>query len=315
MISVVMPAYNAARYIGQAIDSLLNQTYKDFELLVIDDCSTDDTVEIVKAYAAKDPRVRLIQQPANGGVSVARNTGFQEAKYPWVALLDADDIALPDRLEKQVKAIESDPEVVAWGAAVRNMSPDGKPREIKEVGPPTKEVFYQKREKGEVIFLATTASVLRRDLVLKVNGYDLRFKASEDTDLVNRIADYGAVVALREPLVLYRLHSSGLSARKFLDQYINTHYLEARSKARLAGKTLDYDEFLKQYHAQPLPRRFLRHMDMMSKLQYRNAGVYLSKGNTLRGGGLMLMAFLYNPTVITQRVWGKLRSLRRQGMI
>ena len=100
-VSVVMPAYNAEPYIGQAIESVRSQTFGDWELIVVDDCSTDGTAGIARAAAAADPRVRVVRQPANGGVAAARNRGVAEARGAWVALLDSDDVWEPEKLELQ----------------------------------------------------------------------------------------------------------------------------------------------------------------------------------------------------------------------
>ena len=103
MISIIMAAYNAERTIEQAINSVLRQTYTDFELLVVNDCSKDRTVEFVKSIAAKDDRVRLISNVKNSGVSYTRKHGLEESNGSWIAILDSDDAWAPDKLEKQIE--------------------------------------------------------------------------------------------------------------------------------------------------------------------------------------------------------------------
>lgn len=102
-ISVVMPAYNSARFIRQAIESILNQTYPSFEFIIVDDGSTDDTLSIALAYAERDRRVRVIQSN-HAGPSTAANTAMAQATHDWVAIMHADDVSLPYRLERLVKA-------------------------------------------------------------------------------------------------------------------------------------------------------------------------------------------------------------------
>lgn len=113
MISVIIPAYNAEVYISETIESIFNQTFKDFEIIVIDDGSTDSTVSIVKKYMSQDPRIRLVQQ-SNRGTSHARNNGIAHAKYNWIAPIDADDVLLPQRFEKQLATATQCPQVVDW---------------------------------------------------------------------------------------------------------------------------------------------------------------------------------------------------------
>lgn len=100
LVSIVLPAYNSARLVGKAITSVLNQTQHHFELIVIDDCSTDDTAEVVAQFARRDARIRLLHTPCNGGPAAARNVGFDAARGRWIALLDSDDAYVPQRLAR-----------------------------------------------------------------------------------------------------------------------------------------------------------------------------------------------------------------------
>lgn len=101
-ISIITPAYNAEKYIEETINSVLKQTYNNWELLVIDDCSTDNTTELVKKYATKDSRIKLVQVFKNGGVAKARNIGLENATGRYIAFIDSDDLWKPDKLEKQL---------------------------------------------------------------------------------------------------------------------------------------------------------------------------------------------------------------------
>lgn len=101
LVSIVMPSYNSEKYIKDSIESVLNQTYSNWELLIVDDCSTDKTVEIIKSF--KDERIRLFQNPTNSGAAISRNWALREAKGKWIAFLDSDDIWLPNKLEEQLK--------------------------------------------------------------------------------------------------------------------------------------------------------------------------------------------------------------------
>lgn len=106
LVSVVIPNYNGERFVGKTLDSVLSQTYQHFEIIVVDDCSTDRSPEIVKSYSRSDPRIRLIQMPENSGVAKARNTGIVQANGDYIALLDNDDLWTKDKLERQLKFAE-----------------------------------------------------------------------------------------------------------------------------------------------------------------------------------------------------------------
>ncbi|EPL1602607.1 glycosyltransferase family 2 protein [Acinetobacter baumannii] len=103
LVSIITPSYNSAKYIGKTIDSVISQTYKNWELIIIDDCSIDSSVDIIKDYENKDKRIKLIQLKENSGAAVARNTGIQLARGRFIAFLDSDDSWLPEKLEKQLE--------------------------------------------------------------------------------------------------------------------------------------------------------------------------------------------------------------------
>lgn len=123
MVSVIMPAYNAEKYIGKAIESILNQTYCDLELLIIEDCSTDNTLEIIKAY--EDKRIRLFVNDANMGIAYSTNLGLRESKGEYIALLDDDDIAAKERLELQVQYLAAHKDIDILGGRSITIDEEG----------------------------------------------------------------------------------------------------------------------------------------------------------------------------------------------
>lgn len=112
MFSIIMPAYNAEKYIEESIRSVLNQTFADYELLIINDCSTDNTVNIVKNYQTKDPRIKLLENNQNSGVAITRNKGIEVAKGKYVCFLDSDDLWEPTKLEKYVVMFQQGSDVL-----------------------------------------------------------------------------------------------------------------------------------------------------------------------------------------------------------
>ena len=120
-----MPVYNAEKYIVEAVDSILNQTYSDFEFIIIDDCSTDASYEILQSYAAKDNRIRLFKNDVNKKLPKTLNFGISQAKGKYIARMDADDISLPERFAKQIKFMESHPEIGVCGTWLVEFSKTG----------------------------------------------------------------------------------------------------------------------------------------------------------------------------------------------
>lgn len=302
MISVVMASYNASNYIGAAIESILNQTYKEFELIIVDDGSTDNTIEIVNRYTQQDNRI-LLFQAEHGGPSRARNIAIKASKHPWIAILDADDIALPQRLEKQINAATANPKVVAWGTAVHHINSKGEIISVGRHGPQTEEQFYQMRQEGHLVALYHPTALLKKEIVLKVGGYNPEFPAAQDLELFDQIAEYGPILGLTEPLVLYRVHSQSISMKRFFLQKQLGRYIRARHLARLAQKeepTLD--EFIAERQQRPWFTRFKDRFKTYGSFYYRKAGLLVCEKQYLQAGYYLSLSFLLNPQYSIGRV-------------
>jgi len=125
VVSVVMPVHNAERFLAAAVDSILAQTFTDFELIAVDDGSADRSLEILQSYAARDPRVVVAQHASNQGAAAARNHGCRMARGRYIAVMDADDVSLPVRLARQVAALDADPSLAGVGSWVRQVDEAG----------------------------------------------------------------------------------------------------------------------------------------------------------------------------------------------
>jgi len=200
-VTVLIPAHNDAPFLGAAIDSVLAQTLTDFELIVIDDASSDRSREIVKA--CRDPRVRLIVNDTNRGAAAARNRGLAAAAGEYVALLDGNDLSFPRRLAEQVAHLDAHPAVAVVGSQGTMIDVAG--RTIGFYSRPTTELGI--RWSG--IFqspLIQSSAMLRRALIWdELGGYDERLRFGEDFDLWLRVAKRYAIHNLPEPLVAYRV--------------------------------------------------------------------------------------------------------------
>lgn len=212
LVSVIIPAYNSGKYIAQAIDSVLGQTYGPIEIIVINDGSTDDTGDIVKAYGDK---VRSIHQE-NQGPSAARNAGITGAKGEYIAFLDADDAWLPGKIEKQVKVMEKRPELglVCSGSYVV----DKDDRVITEWNMPEsgEETFESVYDQNFILCLTV---MVRKECLDKVGLFDGSLFLSQDYDLWLRIIKHYPFHYVNEPLARYRVHSTNItrSIRKRYD--------------------------------------------------------------------------------------------------
>ncbi len=200
-VSVLMSVHNGEKYLREAIESILNQTFKEFEFVIINDASTDNSLEIIKSY--NDPRVRIINNPQNIGLTLSLNKGLKNVKGDYIARMDDDDISLPDRLKKQVAFMDQNPEIGVCGSWV------------KTIGETEGEIWKYPVE-HEVIrcnllfksVLAHSSVIFRREFLnLYKLKYNPKFCQAQDYDLWIRCSNYFKLSNLAEPLVLYRLHN------------------------------------------------------------------------------------------------------------
>lgn len=216
-ISIVMPAYNAGRFIREAIDSILLQTYRNFEFIIINDGSIDDTSEIVRSY--DDPRIRFIDNVNNLGLIAVRNLGMSLASGKYVALLDADDISYPSRLEKQFTFLEHNPEFSMIGSNMEMIDERGHLiKKIRYTIPPDKipsQLFFGN-------YFAQSAVMIRRESL--PSEIYRNFPGVEDYDLWIRMSKSKKVWNLQETLLKYRVHEAGISFRKEaeIESYLRT---------------------------------------------------------------------------------------------
>lgn len=207
-ISVVMPVYNCEKYLREAIESILNQTYKDFEFIIINDGSTDKSPEILQEYAKKDSRIKIINQP-NSGIVVALNRGLREAKGEWVFRMDADDIALPDRFECQIDMIKRKPSTVLLGGWCQQIDSQGIPLKINKY-PRAHNDLVKCLENLKPFFPHPTACFPRKS-VIEIGGYRERFRHSEDTDLWLRLSEIGEIACIHKVVLKLRKHPDNIS--------------------------------------------------------------------------------------------------------
>ncbi len=203
-VTVLMTVYNGLPYLPGAIESVLVQTFSDFEFLIVDDASTDNSVACIRSYA--DPRIRLVRNETNLGQTRSLNRGLQLALGRHVARLDQDDVCLPQRLEKQVVFLQHRPEVAVVGTLMLGMDESGNKRRRFGRYIDDYPTFLALLLVGDCP-LAHPSVMFRREVVMKLGGYDDSFSPAEDYHLWSKLAmqRHGACV-IGEPLLLYRVH-------------------------------------------------------------------------------------------------------------
>jgi len=212
-VSVVIPAYNAADTLPRAIESVLNQTHENLELIIVDDASEDNTEEVVRKYQQKDSRLKYIKHEVNKERSAARNTGIKNAKMPYVAFLDSDDQWLPEKLEKQLSYLAKKGE--NWGGVYCNNKIIGA-NTIRTLSIPTKKNLPE--EGGEILLKRAllqqmkrfgSSLLLKKDIVQNINGFNESLHIQEDYDLIIRFLKVSKLAYLDELLtIIYDAPSS-----------------------------------------------------------------------------------------------------------
>jgi len=205
-ITVLMGVYNGQGYISQSMESILLQTYKDFEFIIINDGSTDDTLKIISSY--EDSRIRIINQN-NAGLTRSLNQGISLAKGEYIARIDADDISMPERLSTQVQFLKSNPDVALVGANAILIDEDGK-KTGKTDFPSKNNELINKMIELISPFPHSTAC-FRRETALSLGGYNERFTRGQDFDLWLRMSQKYRIACINEPLIMLRKSFESIS--------------------------------------------------------------------------------------------------------
>lgn len=212
MISVLLPVYNASRYLSECLDSVLAQTFTDFEVIAVNDGSTDRSLAILEAYASRDHRVKVISR-ANTGIVGALNDGLIACRGDFVARMDADDYAYRNRFAKQLDFLRNHPKCVVCGTAVHFTDPAGNP-----VKPCprllTHDAIVSKLLEGDGGAMIHPSVMFRREVVMSLGGYRECAQWIEDLDLYLRLSEYGQLANLPDYLLNYRQHPQSVNATK-----------------------------------------------------------------------------------------------------
>jgi GT2 family glycosyltransferase len=207
-VSVIMSVYNGERFLRAAIDSVLAQTLQDWELIVVDDASTDSTPTILAEY--RDPRIRILRNQTNRKQAACSNRGIAVASGRYIARLDADDVSFPNRLEEQIRFLETHPDVTLLASAAYFVNEGGEriglqPGGLNDCGLKLMLVVLNPLIHSTVVF--------RTDVARQLNGYDEdpKYWVTEDLEFLARIAFHGKAHVLPQPLVEYRVHPSSVS--------------------------------------------------------------------------------------------------------
>ncbi len=211
LVSVIMPVYNGERFLCEAVDSILSQTFRDFEFIVIDDGSADNTPAILRQYCRKDGRIIWLRKSKNEGIVAALNSGLDHARGKYIARMDADDISLPERLEKQVRYLESNLGTGVLGSSAQIIDQQGKPLFVVRFPETHALILWSLHFHCPIIHPTVMA---RRDFFLRAGGYRSSWPHAEDYDLWARMVYQSIFHNLGEVLLQLRKHDANITQTK-----------------------------------------------------------------------------------------------------
>jgi glycosyltransferase involved in cell wall biosynthesis len=322
-VSVVMAVYNDAAFVGDAVRSILGQTFTGFELLVIDDGSTDDSASIVRSFT--DTRIRLLVQP-NAGLAAALNRGIAEAQGEYIARHDSDDLSEPDRLRRQVELLDTRPDVALAGTNATVLEETGE-RVTATTLPVDDAPIRLSLRTGANPFVHGSV-MFRRQVAVEAGLYRPAFRQAQDRDLWLRIAERGKLANLPDALYCWRLRRGGVGASKYEDQrdYSRLARLCAEQRSRgLPEPPLVLSSVQRRWTRLLFSR--LRSTSGQGFYDMSLAKMYLTNGDHPRARAKALAVIRRNPlnlyawTLATlallprstaQRAWSRMRRVYRQ---
>ena len=302
-VSVLMSAYNAENFVERTILSVLNQSYRDFDFIIVENGSTDKTREIIKKFS--DPRIILIELEKNIGLSGAMNLGLQKANTKWIAHQDADDLWYPEKLEHQLAFLDKHPDYCALATWIDYV--DINDKKIGESREPftSWEAVEEKYKKNKAVVFNHSSMVFDRDIALAVGGYHSQFWPAEDADLWNRMLESGKkMMILPEALTCYRIFDGGNSITKLRQMNKMFRYVKYCMHERRAGNT---EPTLAEYES--INKGFWKNVNENRKdfslYHYKKSVAAYSGKRYFSSVWRMLIAFIFNPMRIVSTIINK----------
>ncbi len=250
-VSVIIPTHNRVDLLPRAINSVLNQTFQDFELIIVDDGSTDNTKQVVEEFQKKDKRIKYIWQENFGGTSKTYNTGLKQVKGDFIAFLEHDDEWLPQKLEKQLKVLENLSNnaglIACEGYLIDGKgSNKGVYKFVYEKPFITKNEFYLFFEKWQMFLLSLSTVLIKTEVIKKIGLFDEKLKTTADIDFYFRVLKNFDFYFLKEPLINYSVSQESLSRKQFwLKSMPEYKYLLEKYKEDFENYPNAYSKFLR----------------------------------------------------------------------
>lgn len=303
-ISVIMAVFNGSRFLSDAVDSVLNQTLKDFELIIVHGASTDSSGEILEAYANKDRRIKFIDRP-HAGYAAALNIAIENSAHELIAVMDADDVMMPNRLERQLSFIVTQPNISVACSYAYFIDIMGRTIGISQN---TVDVDRGRNERNPKLFseIVNPSVLMRKKDILQIGGYrDLYFCA--DRDLWGRLVTAGFDIRCQPEILLgYRLHLGALSAQTMRRNSLYATYCDVNVVRRLQGEEeISFESFLVERKQRSLFAKLNDYRKTSALMHYKRSTRY--RGECLYGRCVLSLALAValDPFHVLKRTWTK----------
>ena len=309
--SFVIPVFNGERYLGEAIQSCLDQTLMPQSIIVVDDASTDGTANIIRSFAATYPDIVMpVFREKNGGRSLARNSGIEKVSTEYCLFLDADDLAEPNRVERQVAFMERNPDVFASSSFVSYIDEKGRSFSKGKLDVLTREQFANQMKNDEVIGFFTSATIVRTS-VFRKEGILFRevFRQAQDMDLWNRISERHVILAQPEYLSRYRIHGGSVTNRKYYRSRLFYEYVRDCMRRRRHGEgERSWEAFQEAWRSRPFWQKFSSWRKTTAKKYYHEAGFALARRQYVLVLAFFVVSLFLQPSYASRRTLSKLRK-------
>lgn len=295
LVSIIIAVYNGEQYISQTLESIVRQTYRSIEVVVIDDGSQDSTLQVVESFRTRLDHLVILRQ-TNQGSAAARNLGFAHARGTYFALIDADDTMFPERIERQVKFLDANPSVAVVSCLANYINEKGEVIGKTYTDLYTIEDCQEYLRNNKIIFCLQPGVMLRPEAVEAVGGYRKMLRYAQDTDLWNRMVEQGYfLVVMPEILVNYRIHRDA-SMTKFKERIDYDDWVIYNTlRRRRQMEEMSFDDFVVLLSQKSVLSKALRMKKHYGKRFYRTAGLMFGNRRYTKFVGYLMLAFVVWP--------------------
>ena len=296
-ISIILSCYNGSAFLEETIQSVLNQSYQHFTFYLINNGSNDNSLEIMKKYANKDSRIKVINNEFNSSRANRVNEVLEIINDKWVALIDADDIMLKDKIKIQLDYLKKYPEIKVLGCLATYLTSTGKTYGVSVNRLKNHKSCFELTNKGKNIGTPPSGVIMETEIIKKIGGLRGEFWPVDDTDLWNRVSENGFIVyALPKILLKYRIHSDAFSSNKFIEGRMKNEWMNECLNLRLEKKT---EISFKKYYEVFQKKSFLFKIQFYSKaysdMFFRKSVEYLVNKKFLIFIYYLILSFTCNP--------------------